>query len=266
MTMGRRGPKPKPPLVKCCPQCGNKFAVRGYRSRQQFCSPECARRFQSQLVECQLCGANFSTRKTRLATICAKCRSIAVLPETRACSVCGRGFRRTYNQRNKIICSVACRNWTANESKVNWKTCPHCKSAFRAKKKKHEFYCSRDCYDADRSRVHSRCASGGKSDWYRGKTDRYHRYRAARFGVLFEKVSIPSVYEDDKWICGVCKKPVDRDLHWPHPLSASLDHIVPLYRGGSHTRDNVRLSHLSCNINRGGIEQLPLLFGAPAHA
>lgn len=75
------------------------------------------------------------------------------------------------------------------------------------------------------------------------------------------------IYERDRWVCGVCHRKVDRRLSYPHPKSASLDHIVPLSEDpNGHTRANVRCSHLDCNVrrsNKGGGEQL-LLFGEVA--
>jgi len=47
------------------------------------------------------------------------------------------------------------------------------------------------------------------------------------------------------------ERPVDAELRFPDPLSASLDHVLPLARGGRHTRENVRLTHLRCNVRRG---------------
>lgn len=48
--------------------------------------------------------------------------------------------------------------------------------------------------------------------------------------------------------CGICGKPVDKSLRFPHPLSACIDHIVPIAKGG-HPSDisNLQLAHLSCN-------------------
>ena len=49
-------------------------------------------------------------------------------------------------------------------------------------------------------------------------------------------------------ICGICGKPVDKSLKFPHPLSASIDHIIPVDKGG-HPSDisNLQLAHLCCN-------------------
>lgn len=38
---------------------------------------------------------------------------------------------------------------------------------------------------------------------------------------------------------------------YPAPMAASLDHVMPIARGGLHTRDNVRTAHLLCNMSKG---------------
>lgn len=88
-----------------------------------------------------------------------------------------------------------------------------------------------------------------------------------RFGGLdieWEDFLNAEIFERDGWVCQVpiCRKPVDRSLRWPDTGSASLDHKIPLTRDGtSHTRLNVRLAHLSCNISKGNRldEELELL-------
>ena len=49
-------------------------------------------------------------------------------------------------------------------------------------------------------------------------------------------------------ICGICGKPVDMSLEYPHPLSACIDHIIPVAKGG-HPSDinNLQLAHWTCN-------------------
>ena len=52
-------------------------------------------------------------------------------------------------------------------------------------------------------------------------------------------------------ICGICGKPVDFKLKYPHPLSPVIDHIVPINKGG-HPSDieNLQLAHWTCNKNQ----------------
>lgn len=48
--------------------------------------------------------------------------------------------------------------------------------------------------------------------------------------------------------CGICGKPVDFGLKYPHPFSACIDHIIPVAKGG-HPSDisNLQLAHWTCN-------------------
>jgi len=50
-------------------------------------------------------------------------------------------------------------------------------------------------------------------------------------------------------LCGICGKPVDFSLRYPHPMSKTVDHIIPINRGG-HPSDleNLQLAHLACNL------------------
>lgn len=77
-----------------------------------------------------------------------------------------------------------------------------------------------------------------------------------------ENFTHEEIFKRDGWLCGHCRKKIDRHLGYPHPQSASLDHVVPLAEGGEHTRANVRAAHLYCNVSRGhrgGGEQLALI-------
>jgi uncharacterized protein YjhX (UPF0386 family) len=82
--------------------------------------------------------------------------------------------------------------------------------------------------------------------------------RASINGLPSEKISSTEIYIRDGWICQLCKKRVDKKLKHPHPMCASLDHIVPISKGGPHLKENVQLAHLHCNLSAGtgGVKQL----------
>ena len=50
-------------------------------------------------------------------------------------------------------------------------------------------------------------------------------------------------------VCALCGQPVDMSLRYPHPMSKTVDHIIPIARGG-HPSDlaNLQLAHLACNL------------------
>lgn len=49
-------------------------------------------------------------------------------------------------------------------------------------------------------------------------------------------------------VCGICGRPVDKSLKYPHPLAPVIDHIIPVAKGG-HPSDitNLQLAHWTCN-------------------
>ena len=74
--------------------------------------------------------------------------------------------------------------------------------------------------------------------------------RAIKNGVEAERFTRIEIWERDRGICHICGKYCD-------PNEWHLDHLIPLSRGGSHTRENVAVSHPRCNRikgNRLGLE------------
>lgn len=49
-------------------------------------------------------------------------------------------------------------------------------------------------------------------------------------------------------ICAICGKPVDKSLKYPDPMSATVDHIIPISRNGDPSAlENLQLAHRACN-------------------
>lgn len=99
--------------------------------------------------------------------------------------------------------------------------------------------------------------------WNDRRRDNHHRRRALKLAASTgEPVLFAYIAERDKWQCHLCGKRVGKKLAHPHPRSASLDHVVPLTKGGAHDPANVRLAHLGCNSSKGNRavgEQLMLI-------
>lgn len=66
-------------------------------------------------------------------------------------------------------------------------------------------------------------------------------------------VSIGPVDPEALWtgVCGICGDPMDRTVQHPDPASSTLDHIVPLAKGGPHEQSNLQWAHRVCNIRKG---------------
>lgn len=70
---------------------------------------------------------------------------------------------------------------------------------------------------------------------------------ASRVGANF---TVHDLIARDGRACGICLSPIP-DVQYPDMASASIDHVVPISKGGEHSMQNARAAHLRCNIARG---------------
>ena len=89
------------------------------------------------------------------------------------------------------------------------------------------------------------------------KVARYRRERRAR--ELGAEKGIPytssEIFERDNWICQLCEEPViEKDA--TQKLGPTIDHIIPLSKGGTECKTNVQLAHMACNSSKGNRVQI----------
>jgi len=90
---------------------------------------------------------------------------------------------------------------------------------------------------------------------------RTHKYRALKRGATVENFSPQEVLERDRYICQHCGRKTRPDYNQYHPLYPNLDHIVPLSKGGDHSKRNTQCLCRECNVtksNSGTGDQLRL--------
>lgn len=78
-----------------------------------------------------------------------------------------------------------------------------------------------------------------------------HARRVLAAGAESDKMTIADLLVRDERICQICGSLIPLDAAWPDPLSPSIDHIVPISKGGTHTFGNVQSAHLRCNMLKG---------------
>jgi 5-methylcytosine-specific restriction endonuclease McrA len=82
--------------------------------------------------------------------------------------------------------------------------------------------------------------------------DRAMYRRAVAYDVdNIELVSSVEVFRRDHYTCQLCGKGLLLNLRKGHSKGPSVDHIVWLSRGGSHTLANCQTAHLGCNTREG---------------
>lgn len=78
------------------------------------------------------------------------------------------------------------------------------------------------------------------------KTKTFRPDRDGKHRAIFDK-NKKKIYATQT-VCGICGKPVDFSLKFPHPLSPCIDHIIPVAKGGHPSDiDNLQLAHFTCN-------------------
>lgn len=209
---------------------------------------------------CEICGAVFRPRRTQIEAgggrTCSKaCRAIAAkgrgaipLVDCR-CGYCGELF---LEQRSRVangkgrFCSKACYFKAKTLGNTLLCSCRGCGTDFvRAKSIVSSGggkYCSNACYLAH---VHPISGLTSRQD---AKAKRFLRMRLTR---TEPRISRKAIFERDEWRCWICGEPVDRQVSWPHPQYPTLDHVMPLSKGGIHDPSNLRCAHNACNQRRG---------------
>ena len=90
----------------------------------------------------------------------------------------------------------------------------------------------------------------------RRKYGRNHRQRARHHGVAYVSFPVRDIYERDGYRCQICKRRVFEKARYRksdgkiHPLSPTIDHIVPMSKGGNHEPDNCQTACFMCNSRK----------------
>lgn len=250
---------------KTCQYCGKEFVA--HNKSKVYCSKKCkdiALRIKKGIrcnpntepfhKVCTICGKSFDTYREATITCSSECSK--------------ERKRQQDNKRHDPRCELSWDEYVAkvkaeaearNEEKqlaksridlirhinayANLKTdkvCACCGAVFH-NEYPNAIYCSDKCrrrtHDKRRRKVKPRTSS--------------IRKRCRKYGVYYDpSVTSAKVFERDGYICQICGKPTDSsDTSWGiiGPNAPTVDHIVALANGGTHTWDNVQCAHAICN-------------------
>jgi hypothetical protein len=252
------------PQERNCGFCGTPFTpTKEQRTRpKRYCSKKCgtnatkdkraiaAALHKERNVVCEHCGKVF--RRTHVKILNKYCSNdcwlAAIHPTTRSCVVCGKEFTPRSNRETNVCCSRECYRISACSK------CKMCGKEFMGAPS--QVYCSRDCQHKDHWETKGRLMNRSY----------VHARKALRRKTYVAKVEPKKIFERDNWICQLCGRKVNPKLKHPHLMSPTIDHIIPLSRGGTHEPKNVQLAHFTCNCqkNNGLYKDIPeqlLLFG-----
>lgn len=190
-------------------------------------------------ASCEMCGTAMWKNKSA-KNVCRPCR------------------RKIFNldgldpaEQDRVRSREYSRRYRAKKAQSVKRSCLVCRQTLTSRQKK---YCAEHAASEQKRRQQER-------DRHRSNPKGHHR-RAQKYGVQYIYIERRKICERDGWKCGLCGKPVDRRLSYPHPMSGSIDHIIPMSRGGDHLPENVQCAHLKCNMdksNKDVAQQLALI-------
>lgn len=239
--------------MNTCKRCGLLITrTRKVRDALKYCSKTCAassREFAAR--NCSVCSISFipksSTQSycTKSCLETAKANRKALVPSF--CKVffgvCGFCERTFSGQREKPRRMCSQDYWNGHNLKLaaeklrkqnnvpDTRLCAHCRATFRPTVAKH-IYCIEQCLDRSLKR------------------QRKHKLRT----VAVEIVRLGILIERDSGRCQLCGTKVKLDAIVPHPKAPTIDHIIPISKGGIHSYSNTQLAHFQCNSQRSNIK------------
>jgi hypothetical protein len=247
-----------------CEECGNSFQPRNAGRKQKYCSGACRR---------EVVYRNFKSRQAlglseRLEKLfCRQCgekvhyKGVGTIPVF--CNEkCKQKFHNTRNRRARPAIAVE-----------QVKVCEFCGNKFIAKKSDRRYclgsWCAQKAYQMRKKtgsslpkEFHVNCTGCGtaftakhvEAKWCSKKCANRHwgnlRARQAR-SPLLEAYADREIFERDGWVCHLCGFPIDPCASRMDPAGATIDHVIPIAKGGKDWALNVKAAHRSCNVKKG---------------
>lgn len=85
------------------------------------------------------------------------------------------------------------------------------------------------------------------------KPIRYYSPKRRAIYARGDEIDALTLFELFDWTCIICKEKIDKRRRCPDYRAATVEHIVPLAKGGTHTWDNVGPAHYECNMLKGDL-------------
>lgn len=99
-------------------------------------------------------------------------------------------------------------------------------------------------------------------EFWAAHAEHTRRRRARKKTDVVEKFTAVEIFIRDRYRCHLCGKKCRTSAVVPARFAPTIDHLIPLARGGEHTRANVATACFHCNSvkgDRGGGEQLAVI-------
>jgi 5-methylcytosine-specific restriction endonuclease McrA len=240
--------------VRFCAWCGKPFIPKPNNNAGKCCSRECGFKYQRKIREdtrvnhphtkvkvitCEVCDKLFIGHGERITA--SVCSDDCMKEQARRKSRLHNHGREEYSH-GVVVCACG-----RVEVYAKWfrgaTQCRRCKRLDARRK-------WRKTVGGKASRRAYRKSEKGKSIAKSGKKHYKHVKRMATPGRT-ERVELSDIMGRDGGRCQLCGCKVKMPTGTWSKQMATLDHIIPLSRGGAHTMDNVQLACAQCNSTKG---------------
>ncbi|MCG0679858.1 hypothetical protein IMAU70100_01054 [Lactiplantibacillus plantarum] len=131
---------------------------------------------------------------------------------------------------------VAKWNDMINSKPIFFKQCKWCGKTFETTSK-FRCYCSKKCGKEKKNQYHTEKKS--------------KRYERAKKNGKYEIISLQRLYVRDKGKCYLCGKHLVLNEDYNRTDAPTIEHVIPICKGGTNTWDNVKLACRKCNDEKG---------------
>ena len=206
-------------MIKKCIVCNKEFKVQG---SQLTCSNDCSKLLRKRIKICPICGVRFDGRVRK-------------------------GQRKGQMNTKQIYCSS---------------NCAHKGLLLRNNEHKKQRYANDEEYKNKVKEYYHKYVTSehGKRVLQAHKLSRDERIQNSNEKDM--DINLIDLFNRDNGVCWLCGEKCnyqDKELKISKngrryiatgPNYPSIDHVVPLSKGGLHTWENVRLAHKKCNIKK----------------
>lgn len=88
--------------------------------------------------------------------------------------------------------------------------------------------------------------------WGQENRSKYLNHRRTGYAKRTKGIRQRGIDYEALWTgsCGICSEPMERSLPRGTRLSPTIDHIIPLSKGGDHVPENLQWAHMACNAGK----------------
>lgn len=244
-----------------CRTCNAELPPKKPRGRKKLycsraCNPNAYQLKNAGLSNCQTCGEPLANvgkpgrPKRNCSQLCRDRASQAKRPKKpkieKPCVICQTVFSSANPKHN--YCSLTCRaEFNKRRSSEKWREAV----AIKYPNKERTTICGW-CNEPRTFKIgesvakayHPACSKEAQRTRYRIKTVKRQKHKNP------QRISHEQVVREYGSDCHICREPIDLNLPRTSKLGLTVDHLIPLSRGGTDTMPNLRPAHWGCNIKK----------------